>query len=889
MTDRRYIEKSFPIKEISKESVREKRIRTGHISSLHVWWARRPLAASRATIFSAFVKDYENKKNEITSEEIIELSKWDNSINKNIIEKARKKIHNDSKDKLKILDPFAGGGSIPLEAQRLGFETYALDYNPVANCILKCVLEFPQMFNDDREFVDMKNSLEDDLKKWGSWIGQESKKEIEKFYENNENEETIVGFVWNKTIFCQNPKCNAEIPLSRNYYLSKKSKGFVTLFPYVENKKVKFKILNSEIDKIPKNFNPDNGSIKNAKAKCFVCHSMIDDDTTRQLFSDKKNSEKLIAVISYKKGQKSKHYRLANKADLKQFEDALKYLGVKTEQIKKNEGLDPIPDEDLPPTGGLGFRLQRYGITKWSEIFNPRQKLALITFSEKVRKSYDLMIKEGLTEPYAKALVAYLALGVDRLANYGSTLCYLNPTGGRGVANTFGRNVLSIVPNYAESNPFNPEGAGWTTACKSINDWIVHSLSIPSSPAIIKQSSATDIPYDDNFFDGVFTDPPYYDMIAYAGLSDFFYIWLKRMLGRFFPYLFITPLTPKSKEIVAHPDHNINDESPKEFFEKMLAKSFCEIHRVLKINGISVIVYGHKSADGWETLINSLLSSGLVVTAAWPINTEMQGRLRSQKSAALASSIYMVCRKWKREPVGFYRDVKKELKNYLNVKLEQLWNEGMSGADFFISAIGSAIEVFGKYDKVIDDNDNFVSVKKLLSDTRIIATNYAINKVIKGEFSDEISQMTRFYILWRWAYGESVVSFDGASKMAQSVGIDLEHEWNTGFIIKDKEFIRVIGPDERNQDELDSSSELIDILHNSLLLWKNESKESVEKYLIKKGFNNSEILKRVGQAISESLPIESIEKKWLDGFLTGFKSNNSQSGVQSKLTFEEGK
>ena len=315
----------------------------------------------------------------------------------------------------------------------------------------------------------------------------------------------------------------------------------------------------------------------------------------------------------------------------------------------------------------------------------------------------------------------------------------------------------------------------------------------------------------------------------------------------------------------------------------MLGKSFIQIHRVLKKNGIAVIVYAHKSTEGWEKLISSILDSGLTVTASWPVRTELSGRRRSIKAASLASSIYMVTRKWEKIPIGFYRDVKKDLKSYLQKKLDQLWDEGIIGADFFISSIGSAIEVFGKYEKVVDDNDDKISIEKLLNDTRKIVTNYAINKVIKGEFSEEISQMTRFYILWRWAYGEAKVPYGEALKMSQSIGIDLDHEYNKGFIVKDKEFIKILSSDERLNENLDESIELIDILHYILQLWKNESRDVVEKFLEEKGYKNNDIFNRVAKAISESLPLESTERKWIDGFLTGSRTEDSQSEVQSKL------
>ena len=317
----------------------------------------------------------------------------------------------------------------------------------------------------------------------------------------------------------------------------------------------------------------------------------------------------------------------------------------------------------------------------------------------------------------------------------------------------------------------------------------------------------------------------------------------------------------------------------------MLERSFTEMHRVLKPDGISVIVYAHKSTEGWEAMIESLLRSGLVVTAAWPLHTEMKARLRSKKSAALLSSIYMVCRKLDREPVGFYRDVKRDLKKYLDRKLDQLWGEGISGADFFISSIGSAIEVYGRYGRVMDDKDNDVSVRVLLEDTRVMVTNYAIDKVIRGEFAGKISHMTRFYILWRWAHGEAKAPFDEAHKLAQSVGINLSQEFGSGFIRKEKEYVRVVGPDERSpRDKLEESSELIDVLHHALKLWREQKTGEASRFLSEKGYGHSEVLRRVAQAISESLPDSggSKEKDWIDGMFTGFMGG-PQDTAQTKL------
>ncbi|MEM3393912.1 MAG: DNA methylase, partial [Candidatus Methanomethylicia archaeon] len=364
---------------------------------------------------------------------------------------------------------------------------------------------------------------------------------------------------------------------------------------------------------------------------------------------------------------------------------------------------------------------------------------------------------------------------------------------------------------------------------------------------VITQSSATSLPYPDNFFDAVFTDPPYYDNVPYSYLSDFFYVWLKRSIGDLYPDLFATPLTPKSKEIVAY-THDKSWEEAKKFFEENLKKAFEEICRVLKPNGIAIIVYTHKSTEGWETLINALLDSGLVITATWPIDTEMKSRLRAKESAALSSSIYIVCRKIQKEKIGWLADVKDEIKNHIYQKLEQLWKEGIAGADFFIAAIGSAIEIFGKYQKVMDYEGNIIKADKLIEFVREIVTDYAVRQIIHNGVASNLSPLTRFYILYRWTYGESKIHFDEAKKLSQSLGIDISKQWNKGFIIKDKEFIKVLGPHERNLEHLKDSKELIDILHKTLLLWQIGNREEMKKVLEESGYANKEIFYKVAQA-----------------------------------------
>jgi adenine-specific DNA methylase len=431
-----------------------------------------------------------------------------------------------------------------------------------------------------------------------------------------------------------------------------------------------------------------------------------------------------------------------------------------------------------------------------------------------------------------------------------------------------------MVWDYGEVNSFSDARGCWDLGpmLEAINHGSQISP-IPNPESLIPktaQSSATSLPYSDNYFDAIFTDPPYYDNVGYANLSDFFYVWLKRTVGDLYPELFSTPVTPKSSEIVSDPYRQGGKDASKEFFEDMLKKAFQEIHRVLKPNGIAVIVYAHKSLEGWETLINSLLDSGLIMTGAWPLHTEMGARLNAKETASLASSIYIVARKMERQPTGFYNEVREQLKKHLNTKLERLWGEGISGADFFISAIGSAIEIFGKYEKVMDYEGNIVRADRLLDEVGRIATDYAVRQILHNGFAGEISDLTRFYVLFRWNYGEAKVLFDEARKLAQSCSIDLAKEWGRdGFIKKEKEFIRILGPQERRFEDMKNSRELIDILHSVLLLWEKSKRDDMLNLLRESGYGKSEAFFRVAQAISETLGNESKEKKLLDGFLAG--------------------
>jgi len=890
MINKSFIEVDFPVKEVSEESTREKNIRHGHISTLHIWWARRPLASSRASIYAALTPEPKDEEERLKRTQFISnLSKWENSLNENLIKRAREDILKANNGKPpKILDPFAGGGAIPLEELRLGCETYASDLNPVAVLIEKCTLEYPQKYGRKKvktDFFGEKdekeiNPLLEDVKKWGEWVLEETRKEIGRFYPSEPDGSIPVGYIWARTVKCQNPSCGAEIPLVRQTWLAKKKKKKVAYKVIPKGNRIEFEIRKGEdID-----FDPAKGTISRAKVICPCCGSGLSAQEVRKQFQDGKAAQRMVAVVLHHPKKRGKTYRLATEKDVEIFREAEKYLEKKRQELFDKWGFDPVPDEKMNQEDPTTVAGRGYGFKVWGDLFNSRQKLALTTFVEKVRQAHKKMLEQGYDEKYAKAVVSYLGLGVDRLADKGSVLCRLIPQT-EAIGFTYGRQALPMLWDYIEMNPIK-HASGWTTILDETLENIEHCCSFQNTPATVTQSSATSLPYPDNYFDAVITDPPYYDNINYAELSDFFYVWLKRTIGDLYPDLFSTPMVPKSEEIVSNPVRHGNAKNAKLFFEDMITKAFKEIHRVLKPEGIACIVFAHKSTDAWETIINALLNSGLYLTASWPVHTEMKARLTAKETAALASSIYMVCRKRTEKSTAYFNEIKPQIEARIKEKLDQFWNEGIGGSDFFISAIGPAMEVFGKYESVEKLSGEKVSAKELLEFVRKSVSEYALTKILKSPQLSGIDEETRFYLLWRWTYNSKKVHFDDARKLAQAVGIEITEQWGNGFIKKEKEFISVLDARGRGRSflEREKFETMIDVLHACLLYWEQSNSKAISELLKNTGNLNNNEFWQVAQAISEVLPEGNKEKQMLQGFFYGRKSySKTETKVEKDL------
>jgi len=887
---KRLIEVDFPIRKVSEESVREKNIRHGHISTLHIWWARRPLAASRATALAALLPD-EPKRNEYLLDLVKDISPWEavSQAESPRLEEARHLIREAYGGRApKVLDCFAGGGAIPLEALRLGCESYALDYNPVAVLLNKAVLEYPQKFGNGyygptgipQETLGLDtsdNPLLDVVRYWGNWVLEEARKELEQFYPQDSDGSIPVGYIWARTIPCQNPFCNAEIPLMRQTWLAKKENKRVALrmIPNRREGRVDFEIVGQ--DGRPLDFDPDEGTVSRAHVRCPLCGGSIDDKTTRRLFHEGKSGQRMVAVVLHHPKRTGKTYRLPTDGDLAAYHAAEAALDAKRKALWAEWGMDPVPDEEIQMTGRGQVTTPIYGMTQFGDLFNSRQKLALVTFAEKVRQAHARMLEAGADAEFAKAVATYLGLGVDRLASY---VCVLTRWRSDVLSfeRAFDRQALPMVWDYGEVSPFADARGMWEL--ERIQEAISHcsqilncQLSTPSP----SHGSATGLPWPDCHFDAVLTDPPYYDNVNYSALSDFFYVWLKRTVGDLYPELFATPLTPKSEEIVQDPNRQGGRDAAKVFFEQMATQAFREIYRVLKPEGIAVVVFAHKTTEAWEAVINALLSAGLYMTASWPIHTEMQARLNAQETASLASSIYMVCRKRTTNEIGDLGAVRREMEQAIRSRLTQFWEEGIRGADFFMSAIGPAVEAFGKYKRVEKPSGEAVTVAELLEHVRKVVSEFALERIMRdGASMSGVDAVTRFYVLFRWTYNHARVPFDEARKLATGVGVELTNLWDVGgIVLKEKEYVRVPYPLDRAKDERfrrkTQFGTMIDALHYALHLYDRNDQKKLAEHLAET-YGGNEAFWQVAQAISDVLPDGDKEKQLLQGLLYGRRS-----------------
>jgi len=813
------------------------------------------------------------------------LCSWD--IPNGVLEQARKDILDaNGGQPPRVLDMFAGGGSIPLEAMRLGCEAYAVELNPVAHIIELCTLVYPQKYG---------SSLVTDVKKWGEWVIERAKAQLAEFYpsppsqskqhsdegmvqttlsgEKNATQSkdtlTPIAYLWTRTVPCPNPTCGATVPLVRQTWLRKKEGHYVALqmIPDHETRKVRFERVQSPTLK-SLGFDPEEGS-KRGNATCLFCGAIVSVDYIKEQGQKKHINHQMIAIVATKLEGSGKVYLAGT--DIVSYIPDESRIGERIDQLCTEMGLT-IPDEPLPAQGALGFRVQIYGILKWKDLFTSRQLLTLLTFAAEVHQAYAAMLENGIETERAAAITTYLGFVIDRLADFNSTICMWVSTGDK-VAHTYSRNALPMIWDFAEINPFGNGSGNCIDSLHRSSEAIDKCIISTSVPPTVLRSSATQLPSTDSSMDAVITDPPYYDNIPYSDLSDFFYIWLKRSIGFLYPEHLAGMLTPKRQEAIAEPSrHKGNMIKARQVYEDMMAQAFSEARRVLKPGAPLVCVYAHKTTLGWSTLIEALRRAGFVIVEAWPLDTERPGRMRDFNSAALASSIFLVARRRENEETGDYvSQVRPQLASIISERLDTLIGAGVTGADLIIATLGAGLRAYTQFARVEMPNGDEMDAATYLGEVEREVAQHVLQRLLgpaeEGEAREAtgmhvaaIDTVTRFYVTGRFFYGEIAAPFDDVNLLARGMGVELDGprgltQGKKGLAKKEKDTVQLRDYRARGDDEhlgilseSGNAAPLIDVLQR--LLWlQDEQPNEIQDFLMKT-HPHIEQLRMVAQALA---------------------------------------
>lgn len=782
MQKRKLIEVALPLETINRESAREKSIRHGHPSTLHLWWARRPLAAARAVLFAQLVDDPSARPDEFPTEElqrkererlhnlIERLVVWENIRDENLLAEAHTEILKSTNgNPPPILDPFAGGGTIPLEAQRLGLEAHASDLNPVAVLINKALIEIPPKFRDqppvlpglaDSEIGQWTGvkGLAADVRAYGAWMRDEAKNRIGRFYPKaalpNGTKATVIAWIWARTVTCPNPACAIEMPLVRSWWLGKKKGKEAYVIPSVvpdlthpSGRRVKFEIGH---DKAGAPTADTDGTVGRTGAECLACATAVDLKYVRAEGRAGRLASQLMAVVA--EGQRQRVY--------------LPPVSEQVEAAAVDRPID-VPDASIP-LQAPSFRVQAYGMTNWVDLFTNRQLVALTSLSDLVSETRDRVVIDGGSRAYADAVATYLGFAVSRLADYGSMISTWMPDPkNEGIRNTFARQAIPMTWDFAEANPFSDASGNFGFMLRGIGR-VLDTLNGESN-GIVTQGDAIETVRKPVL---ISTDPPYYDNIGYSDLSDFFYVWLRRSLHSVHRDLLATMMVPKAEELVANPYRHGGRSAAQVFFEDGFRSVFVNARRFAIADFPITVYYAFKQSEtddageastGWETLLEGMIRSGWEITSTWPLRSERGGRMISVGTNALASSIVLSLRPrpdgaTTTDRRGFITALEDELPDALRkLQLGQI-----APVDLPQAAIGPGMAVFSRYGGVIENDGSKMTVRSALA--RI---NEILDQVLTEQEGD-FDTTTRFAIAWYRQHGYGVGRFGDADGLARA-------------------------------------------------------------------------------------------------------------------------
>ncbi|MBI2863486.1 MAG: DUF1156 domain-containing protein [Chloroflexi bacterium] len=1025
----RLIEVAFPLKQASLDSVHEKNVRHGHISTLHIWPARRPLAACRAALIATLLPDpgdaEERKKilerlggkvvqavkrkkmpngkiEEVVTEETVGgILHWGRESGPDL-EWFRTKIREAYGGRApKVLDPFAGGGAIPLEAMRLGCEATAIDINPVAWFILKCTLEYPQKLAGQKrplpsfvlkDYGFMKSffeaqglkgaglrtqlerllpgenqmpplsglepegmSLEADLawhvRAWGLWVLQQARTDLERFYPVIDGKPTV-AYLWARTVSCKN--CRATVPLLKTLWLCKKDKKRVvlTMEPNDDCTGVVFGIHDGVL---PVGANPAQrrehdkrvgaGTMSRSGATCPCCGNIVTMEDIRLEGHAHRLGLATTAVVV--DGATGKEYRISTAEETRAATEAATEIAGVFAEVPFG-----LLTESLPTKQALGFRLPLYGFDKWRDLFTSRQMLMLGTFVKYCRAARLNMIEQQTCNEWAEAVGSYLAIALDKLVDRESMQCIWISTNAEKASGSFGRFALPITWDFAEVMPWSASAGGFIGSLDHICEYVEHALNATQGvqSRVLKQSATKQ--WSSDLYDVVVTDPPYYDAISYSDLMDFYYIWLRRTLNGLAPETdtaFLEPLGPKwdidngDGELIDDASRHGGDAvRSKVVYEDGMFRAFNACHNSLTSEGRMVVVFAHKQPDAWETLVSAMIRAGFLVDGSWPIQTERIGRLRSQSSAALSSSVWLVCRKrvGAARP-GWDNRVLEEMRENISSRLRDFWDAGIRGPDFVWAATGPALEAYSKYPAVKKANEpgQLMTVSEFLRHVRRIVVDFVVGRVLSHNGNSEgaggLDDVTTYYLLHRHDFGMGDAPAGACILYAISCGLSdsaLANQFDilvrTGGQEESGEDLEEMNPDDgggeieegsgskvrlkpwnkrkrvgidlespaRAQERIVASMSpmlpgleqpaakprdlpLIDQVHHLMHLWKAGDIIAVDDYLDARGLRRSSLFHHLLQALIELAPAGSEERSLLESISNHVSAKGSVSAA----------
>lgn len=945
---RRLIEVDLPIASVSEHARDGRSVHHGHITAVHIWWARKPLPSCRAAALAASLIDpldpacpeaFRTSARDVLGQLygtkvegdteglrrgllrlVSDFASWQRATDPAFRHAARTLVSSAHASLFEggptfLADPFCGGGSIPLEGLRLGATSYASDLNPVATLISKVTLEYVQRFGD-RLFTE--------VERWGARITEQAKEELQQFYPAGDGQ-MPVAYISFRRIQCEGPKCGADVVLTSKFHLSRRGARSIGLrLASWDGPTPRFRVAEGDLRSFPE------PTVRRGAATCLKCGYTIPVEHVREQLSARSGGAPSALLVAVALGGPSGERSFRAPTDEDRAAVAAASRAVAKLEREGREGLSALPNEPLPPIGTLGFRVQRYGMVRWRDLFTPRQLLTITTLVRLVREA---MPEDRTPNGLGVAVRSCLALAVDRVCDYQNTGCSWNPSGS-ALPHLFTRQALPIIWDYGEANPLASSSGSWAGAVEHVVRGL-RNAHVDNHGADVGMASASHHPLPTDCAHILITDPPYYDAIPYADLSDFFYVWLRRMLATDHAELFKTALVPRDDEAIVNPVAG----KDRAYYRRIMTAALAEARRVTRPDGIGVIIFAHKSTSGWEDLLAAMIEAGWIITASWPIDTENASRLRARNSAVLGSSIHLVCRPREHrdgrlvtDTVGDWRDILSALPKRIAEWMPRLAREGIVGADAIFACLGPALELFSRFARVEKVSGAIVPLEEYLEQVWAAVSREALTMIFDEAETTGLEEDARITAMWLWTLagpgstrssedaedGSTAdddadsaaelagfsLEYDAARKIAQGLGARLEALEHVVHVKGDTARLLSLGERTRYlfggaEDapapgrtskkkqmslfaELEQAAETagwgdvgapkagattLDRVHQAMLLFASGRGDAFKRFLVQEGVGQGPLFWKLAQSFSALYPSDSDEKRWVDGVL----------------------